>query len=67
MPIFELSLDSSYLLGSFSLEMFLQMFLNFNYRNLATFKLHIYRPDKTMIIVFKLMNSTSTSIIEHTQ
>ena len=34
-------LDRYYFLGSFSLEMFLRMFLNFNNGNLITFKLHI--------------------------
>ena len=40
-PVFELGLDRSYFLENFSLEKFLQMFLNFNNGNLLTFKLHV--------------------------
>ena len=41
-PFFELSaLDRSHFLGSFSLTMFLRMFLNFNNENLITLKLDI--------------------------
>ena len=55
-PIFELSLDRSYFLGSFSLEMFLRMFLNFSNGNLITLK------DQAKIIVFTLMNCTLITI-----
>ena len=41
-PFFELSaLDRSHFRGSFSLKMFLRMFLNFNNGNLITLKLEI--------------------------
>ena len=39
--IFELGLDVSYFFDTFSLGMFLQMFLNFNNGNLITFKRHL--------------------------
>ena len=39
--VFELSLDRSYFLGCFRLEMFLRMFLNFNNGTLITSELHI--------------------------
>ena len=50
-PFFELSaLDRSHFLGSFSLTMFIRMFLNFNNENLITLKLDT-ADDKTMITV----------------
>ena len=51
---FELSPDRSYFLASFSLEMFLRMFLNFSNGNLMTLK------DQAKIVVVKLMNCTCT-------
>ena len=49
---FELSPDRSYFLASFSLEMFLRMFLNFSNWNLMTLK------DQAKIVVVTLMNCT---------
>ena len=49
---FELSPDRSYFLASFSLEMFLRMFLNFSNGNLMTLK------DQAKIVVVTLMNCT---------
>ena len=51
---FELSPDRSYFLASFSLEMFLRMFLNFSNGNLMTLK------DQAKIVVVTLMNCTCT-------
>ena len=66
-PIFELSLDRSYFLGSFSQEMFLRMFLSFNNGNLITFKLHIDKIRQWLEFPYKwIVQVQWKRIIDHT-